>query len=241
MKTLECINRRIHRAFTLIELLVVLAIIGLLAAMLFSVLATAKKSQALNVAQAELRQIQSAIESYKARRGHYPPDNPDNPALNQLYFELKGTTLNSSPAPPTFVTLDGSGRIAVSDVGIVFGPRVNGFMNFPRSGGAGNDDAMVPMSFLTELRPNQIGRLVIGAGSPANMLLVCSVRGSDDPAAQVIPIAGNPHATETGLNPWCYVSSRPTHNPGAYDLWVNVPIGGKILRVNNWSRQPDAP
>src|SRR5262245_21460790 len=143
MKTLECVSQRSRRAFTLIELLVVLVIIGTLAAFLFAVLATVKSTQAIKVAKTELRQEQTAIASYTARRGHYPPDKPGNPSLIQPFFELKGTVLNNSATPPAFVTLDGSGLIAAGDVGAVFGPAVPGFMNFPRTGGGSGDDAVV--------------------------------------------------------------------------------------------------
>ena len=39
--------------------------------------------------KAELTAIETAIEAYKQKFGHYPPDNPDTPILNGLYYELK--------------------------------------------------------------------------------------------------------------------------------------------------------
>src|ERR1051325_3887861 len=83
-------------AFTLIELLVVIAVIAILAALIFPITAAIKKQQQIKVAQAELNQIQTAIEGYKEKLGFYPPDNPNNPITNQLYFELLGTTNNRS-------------------------------------------------------------------------------------------------------------------------------------------------
>src|SRR6185295_1583125 len=79
-------------AFTLIELLVVIAIIGVLAALIFPALRAAKIAAARGKVQTELRQVESAIEAYKAKYGLYPPDNPGHPELNQLFYELHGTT-----------------------------------------------------------------------------------------------------------------------------------------------------
>src|SRR5438128_1291123 len=81
-----------EKAFTLIELLVVIAIIALLAALLFPVGVAANSLKIRARTRAELSQISTAIEVYKAKVGHYPPDNPGSPVVNQLYFELTGTT-----------------------------------------------------------------------------------------------------------------------------------------------------
>src|SRR5437867_2553567 len=53
-------------AFTLIELLIVIAIIALLAAMIIPVIGGVKRAQLKHKAQAELVQVQTAIESYHA-------------------------------------------------------------------------------------------------------------------------------------------------------------------------------
>jgi hypothetical protein len=39
------------------------------------------------------------------------------------------------------------------------------------------------------------------------------------------------------LNPWRYNSSNPTNNPGSYDLWIQLVIGGKSNLICNWSKQ----
>ena len=86
-------------AFTLIELLTVISIIGVLAALLFPVLKGVKRQQFIRNAQAEMAQLETAIERYKATYGFYPPDNPGYPLVNQLYFELMGTTvITDAPA-----------------------------------------------------------------------------------------------------------------------------------------------
>src|SRR5690349_7270217 len=60
-------------AFTLIELLVVIAIMGVLAALLLAVVGGVKKHQYIWNAQAEMEQVATAIDRYKAAYGFYPP------------------------------------------------------------------------------------------------------------------------------------------------------------------------
>src|ERR1700751_3501851 len=76
------------RAFTLIELLVVIAVISLLAAMIFPITGAVTRNRIRSRARTELEKVVTAIEVYKSKLGHYPPDNPDNATVNQLYYEL---------------------------------------------------------------------------------------------------------------------------------------------------------
>ena len=43
---------------------------------------------------------------------------------------------------------------------------------------------------------------------------------------------------EPEINPWRYNSTNPTNNPGGFDLWVDIYVGGKTQRVSNWSKKP---
>ena len=110
-------------AFTLIELLTVISIIGVLAALLFPVLKGVKRQQFIRNAQAEMAQLETAIERYKAAYGFYPPDNQLNPAnplipnplMNQLYFELLGTTnVATPPGSPSYQSLDDPSLLPLS-------------------------------------------------------------------------------------------------------------------------------
>jgi prepilin-type N-terminal cleavage/methylation domain-containing protein len=196
--------------FTLIELLIVIAIIGILAALILPVTGAIKRNATLKKAQAELEQVATAIEAYKAKCGHYPPDNPAAPATSQLYFELLGTKLVSNGSE--YETLDGSARIAVGAIPALFG--TSGFVNCTRTASA--DDAPAAVNFVKQLRPGQYGEVAAGV-----RVLACSVRWPPDT-----------------LNPWRYVSSNPKNNPGAYDLWVDILLAGKTNRISNWSKRP---
>ena len=69
------------------------------------------RAQTLKRAQAELTQIETAIETYKTKLGYYPPGNGGYYSTNQLYYELMGTTLTTIAGQPAYQTLDGSATI----------------------------------------------------------------------------------------------------------------------------------
>jgi prepilin-type N-terminal cleavage/methylation domain-containing protein len=221
--------RRIRKesAFTLIELLVVIAVISILAALIFPITGAVNRAKMRSKARAELAQIQNAIESYKAKLGHYPPDNPGNPTRNPLYFELLGTTNAGTAANPLYITLDGTARLTGSQFGTVFGPNVSGFVNCTQPGGS--DEGRTAIAFLHDLKPGQSATL----SNPPAKFLVCSV---PLPATTVPAFLG-----QGSLTPFYYVSSTPTNNPSTYDLWVDIMIGGQTNRIANWSDKPIIP
>jgi len=207
-------------AFTLIELLVVIAVIAILAGLVIPITGAVQAARTKARARAELAQIETAIESYKAKLGHYPPDNPANPAFNQLYYELMGTTNNNM----TYTTLDGSASVPVIGVSTMFGNKVSGFVNSTKGGGG--DEGGSATKFLPGLKPGQIGK-----ASGATILV--SVPWKEGPP----PFNFNPLPAAPTLNPWRYNSSSPTNNPNSYDLWLDVMIGSKAYRICNWSKQ----
>ncbi len=223
MKTTNIFNPIARRAFTLVEMLVVIAVIAILAAMIFPAFGALKRKAAIQKAQTELQLVASAITDYKHQYGHYPPDHPANPTVNGLYFELLGTVQKVTKKILYFETKNGDARIATNDVPLRFGQ--GGFVNCTKSGG--DDNAQAAKKFLVELKPTQYGEIVPGSNI---RLLACSVKWSDNNTS---PISTNP-----GLNPWRYVSSNPTNNPGEFDLWVDILVGGKTNRISNWSDKP---
>jgi len=219
------------RAFTLIELLTVIAIIGVIAALILPVAGAVKKHQYLYNTQAEMAQLETAIDRYKAACGFYPP-SPNTPPtvgnpstlVNQLYYELVGTVLTNGG----YTTLDGSASIDVAQVPNDF-TGVGGFVNCTKPNGG--EDASAARNFLPDLKPKQFwpqpGFTNTGATEGVN-LLICSVGG---PEVTYQPLG------QQDRNPWRYNSSSPTNNPGSYDLWIQLSIGGKTNLICNWTKQ----
>ncbi|MBI3849540.1 MAG: prepilin-type N-terminal cleavage/methylation domain-containing protein [Verrucomicrobia bacterium] len=203
-------NRRAAQAFTLIELLVVIAIMGLLAGMVVALMPLATAGPKIKKTQAERDAIITSIEAYKAKKGFYPPDNPTNAALNQLYYELVGTTNNGT----LFVTLSGKDSIQSSVMQAQFG--VANFNNSTKAA-KGSDDFDV-QNFHKSLKQEIQTKVV----PPGVRILVAPVDG--------------PNRQRT--NAWRYVSSNPTNNPGSFDLWADIVVGGKTNRISNWSKDP---
>jgi prepilin-type N-terminal cleavage/methylation domain-containing protein len=203
---------RSFAGFTLIELLVVIGIIVVLAGMLFAALPAIQRVKTTSRLRTELRQVQTAIEAYKAKLGYYPPDNPANYAVNQLYYELLGTRRTNENNNVVYYTLDGTAKIQESLVPTDFSPKVTGFMNCTR--GAGDDTVRAENFFKGGLRTGQFSTnsqiSVLGSGIDGNVMI-------------------------GKVNPWRYNSSSPTNNPGTFDLWIDYDFGGKSNRICNWS------
>jgi prepilin-type N-terminal cleavage/methylation domain-containing protein len=215
-------NASARLAFTLIELLVVIAIIAVLAAMVFPITGAVNKAKIRSKTRVEVDQVVTFIESYKAKLGHYPPDNPDTnyPFRSPLYYELVGAKVT---APDTYTTLDGSSPLVnKADLLDVFS--VQGFVNCSRGSG---DEGPVAANFARSLKPNQVGNLT-NSFNKVVKLLVCTVLWP--------PSAPGPFS---GMNPFRYNSSAPRHNRDGYDLWVDVIIAGKTNRFSNWSKTPE--
>jgi prepilin-type N-terminal cleavage/methylation domain-containing protein len=213
--------------FTLIELLVVIAIMGILAALILPVVGAVKKHQYLYNTQAEMAKLETAIDRYKAVYGFYPPSNqqsPANPMVNQLYYELTGTT-NLDVNNPNYQSLDGAPP-TLTGVNVTKAFGVGGFMNCSKS--AGGEDASAARNFLPDLKPNQVWNYTNAPATEGVKLLLCSVGGPD---ANSKPL-GSPD-----VNPWRYNSSNPTNNPGSYELWIQLVIGKQTNLICNWTKQ----
>ena len=211
-------------AFTLMELLVVVAIIGILAALLFPAGAAIKKQATIKKARVELQKLVLAINAYKTKFGYYPPDHPLNPAgidllQNSLYFELSGVT--NDAASSSYQTLDGAARIPTANVQAAFGQ--GSILNCAKGG---DDNGQPAVPFIRDLKPGQY------TTNATIRLLTCSVAWPSAERGELIPGIGN-------ANPWRYMLTGATNTPGQYDLWVDLILSGKTYRIGNWSETPE--
>jgi hypothetical protein len=173
-------------------------------------------------AQSQLAQLETAIESFKAKQGTYPPGNGWTPAdnllrfsaaTNQLYYELTGA--QAAGASFTSATRE---LISTATINAFF--NVGGFMN------ASPDAGEIKNYFLSV--------------SPADLANINTVAA---PVRVFIFPAKGPRNLKDAdgriVSPWCYdTSSTNRVNLNSYDLWVDLILRGKTNRICNWSRTP---
>jgi prepilin-type N-terminal cleavage/methylation domain-containing protein len=226
MKPSETNFRSARRGFTLIEMLTVIAIMGVLAAMIVGLAGGAGKRKKIGRVQAELAVLEHAIDWYKEKKGTYPPDNPNNSALNPLFYELTGTVFD--PIKKEFMTIRGDEAILQTSVSTYFS--LDGFVNSAT-------DKNEVQNFFPYMKSQSYLEI---KSAPEVEILVVPVDGP--PLGSPLPANFPPGLIadlSTGrANPWHYVSSNPTNNPNSYDLWADIIIGGKTNRICNWNKSP---
>jgi hypothetical protein len=162
--------------------------------------------------------IESAIERYKTDLGFYPPDRIVSndpliidPVTNQLMYELYGTIYDptngtSDPCQFPFIKCSVAKR----------------FFNVEKFKNSVED-------------PQKIRRFL----QKTNLTATVLIRDRPD----VVGLLGfwpNWEGMESdlyqyiGIASWQYISSRPIHNPGKFDLWIVVQTPRTNITVANW-------
>lgn len=241
-------DRRRPSGFTLIEMLTVIAIIAVLASMIFPVTRAVNRTRTKTRIKAELTQVETAITLYKTKRGHYPPDNHyqngnPNPYVNQLYYELAGTTNWGAASDISYQTLDGGSRVDANAIKTALGnPSLNavsGFVNTTAAVSADEGSTVVNCA-KGVFRADQIGMTASGFKVLVGSIPLPSGLNPSPPRAAGTP--PYPGSVQVNLNnpawycAWRYNSSNPTNNPSSYDLWIDVMIDGQTNRFSNWTR-----
>ena len=215
------------RAFTLLELLVTIAIIGVLASLLFAGLGPIKRKSILSRTQAELALVEAACDSYQAKLGFFPPDHPGQPAAAPLWYELGGTyqldaaSYGTTPGESaTNGVVTGAAYAITADLATRYLGR-SGFANCtPRTHPDG------PPQFLSASAP---AATAWTEGTNAVRLLTVT-----SPGPVLTGLA-------EGVNPLYYVSTHPTNHPAGVDLWARVTIGKQTWLVSNWQAPVQEP
>jgi general secretion pathway protein G len=88
---------RTGKTFTLIELLVVIAIIGLLVGILLPALFSSKERALYAKARANIKKLETALQSYESDWSIYPPDTGGAFTSSNLVIYLDGDTSNGGP------------------------------------------------------------------------------------------------------------------------------------------------
>jgi len=47
----------------------------------------------------------------------------------------------------------------------------------------------------------------------------------------------NPPIPGKTVNVWRYNSSSPRYRTNSYDLWAEIVLGNKLVRISNWERE----
>jgi prepilin-type N-terminal cleavage/methylation domain-containing protein len=224
IRGVERVRIRQRHGFTLVEMLAVIAVIAVLAGLVVGLTSRTSRAGRDNKVKVMRDQLVTAIEAYQAEFGYYPPDSRfasglPNSAINPLFYELTGMVLDN--AQGLFYSPDHGDALSSPQIQSVF--NLDGFVN------ASPDPARV-RKFI-ELRPEQYGLL---RESPEVHLLVVPVAWPLNPEQRGLPPA--PVPSRPGLNPWRYVSTNPTNNPGRFDLWAEFVDGQTVRMISNWHR-----
>jgi prepilin-type N-terminal cleavage/methylation domain-containing protein len=216
--------------FTLVEMLVVIAVIAVLAGLVVGLTSRTSSAARENKIKVMRDQLVTAIESYHAHFGFYPPDNlrrlptrEFDSLVNPLFYELTGTVVDNV-----------QGHFRSPDYGdVLTSQQLMALFNLEGFANASPDPRKV-RKFI-ELRSEQFG--LLNQQQPELHVLAVPVRWPKGVGDLEWPLARRTEfVPEPGLNPWRYISSNPTNNPGRFDLWAEFVDGRTVRMISNWHR-----
>ena len=152
------------------------------------------------------------IEAYKARFGYYPPmftkPGPDRGVMNPLCYELVG--LQFEPRKAYFRISVTKDPLSVDEAQKYF--NVRSFSNcvvFPAR----------PINF-------------VGSALPVYPL-------TQDGEVLGVSLGYSNFTPETfwqdfEFSPWRYLTNPAEHNPGKFDIWMDIKVAGKQFTIGNW-------
>jgi hypothetical protein len=231
-------------------MLVVMAVIAILASMIFPITRAVARNRIKSRTRAELQQVATAIEVYHTKRGHYPPDNhlrngAPNPYVNQLYYELVGAMIvGVTGGDVHYQTSDGRSQVDTAAIQAALCPGWNGVSGFVNASPTNSveEGSTVVDCLKGSFRADQIAQTPAGFKFLVGSVPLPATLNPSPPRPPLTP----PYPGSAQVDPnsatwycaWRYNSSSPTNNPSSFDLWIDVIIDGKTNRFSNWSRDP---
>lgn len=158
-------------------------------------------------------QLLGIIEGYKAQFGYYPPlltgPGPARGVVNPLYYELQGAQFD--PRTAAFYVRTIKEGLALEEVRKHL--NMSSFSNcapfIPR-----------PTNFLANRA------LAVEAMSEGSELLGVGLAYTE--------FTPQPFWGDYQFTAWRYATNPAQHNPGKFDLWVEIKVAGKHFTIGNW-------
>jgi len=232
-----------YRGFTLIELITVITIIVILAGLILSVAGYVQRKGATSRAQAEIKAMEAALESYKADNGAYPDDGTtsgSNTYVGGVCANLDAKKMGN----PTAASIAGlSGTTSYSGASVILYRALSGDTNC--DGSVNVADESVSLSGSSQSSTNIIptvympftpGQLKTATGS--------TIISASNMVTAIADPFGYSYGYSTAYNGDIQTSGTATHgyNP-TYDLWsttgnlTNPPSGTDTVTptwITNW-------
>lgn len=206
--------------FTLIEMLVVISVIAILAAMIVQLGPLASRKKIEGRARSELAQLETVIESYKSKKGFYPPSNAKDVTRPPLFYELAGTVKTNN----NYETVDRKAQITSTPNQLTSFFGVDGFIN--SMGSRDDQDATAAEPFHKNLKDTQVFEDKDPQGN----------RVKDDQGNYIKYLGINYRGPDGEFSRWRYNSANPTNNPEGFDVWVELDVGGQTKIFGNWKQ-----
>jgi hypothetical protein len=96
-----------------------------------------------------------------------------------------------------------------------------------------------PKGYLSNLKASQWKEVSVEGASDVELLVAplewpTALANQHPLYGKLVDTPARPVKSQLRLNPWRYVSTKPTNNPATFDLWADVHIGKERRVIGNW-------